>query len=1030
MSKESDSNSKHFSDAANMKAHFADPPVEFSNGPLWVWNDLITDEHIQSTLADLAAQGIGQVVLHPRPGLMTPYLSDEWFRLWKVALREAEKLDILIWIYDENSYPSGFAGGFVVEAIPESRGQGLHFSEVSQPEELGDDVFAVFRLTEDGSENVTEAVHSGKSQESGKYLAVNRVFAARRSWHAGKYYVDLLMPGVTEKFIEVTFDAYRREIGEHFGKRVLGIFTDEPHLSPAEFSDRPEMELIEQIHWSDHLPQEFERRWGYGLVESFPSLVRRVGDWKRVRHNFYQLLLELFIDRWSKPCSTFCEENGLEFTGHYWEHGWPDTSHGPDSMAMYAWHQRPAIDNLMNEYSDRVDGQFGNARMGRELASVANQLGRRRTLCESYGAGGWDLRMEDMKRIGDWLFVTGVNTLNEHLSHVSIRGSRKRDHPQSFSYHEPWWEAYHLNSQYFTRMSLALSSGEQVNHVLLIQPTTTAWMYQPELESRPHLDDLGDSFQDLINRLEQEQIEYDIGCENIIADHGRTDQAQLVVGKREYDLVVLPPYTEQLNSSTMSLIEAYVAAGGKVVCCGDAPTRVDGAASDRADKLTTKPTWHTMQVDDAIRQMRERSEDGLSFHRAEGDRGLLFHHRRRLDDGEFLLVINTSIDEPSSGTIHSQAKSVHQWNLDRGETTPYAFSRVGETEGVRFDYELPPCGSLLVFLSDSEEESQTLQQTDSSVVEPGSPMTIRRQGPNVLVLDYVDITAGGESMPGSYFFSAQNFAFKQNGKDGNLWSKAVQFRDEFITATFPSDSGFSATYRFHIQQQIPETLAIVIERSDLYSISCNGRSVQTNEGEWWLDRSFGKVDIASAAQVGENEVTITAKPMTVFHELEPAYLLGDFSLTPCEQGFSIVPPETIQLDEGWNTQGMPFYSEGVSYSLQFDVEEPTGSYAVSLGKWLGSVAKVLVNGNLAGYIRCAPWQCDVTPWIQRGENKIEVVVIGTLRNTLGPHHAGPIAGRAWPYIFHQGPETGPPPGGDYSTFAYGLFEPFALSENR
>ena len=55
----------------------------------------------------------------------------------------------------------------------------------------------------------------------------------------------------------------------------------------------------------------------------------------------------------------------------------------------------------------------------RELSSVANQLGMKRTLCEVYGAGGWDLRFEDMKRIGDWLEVLGVNTLDQHLSYVT-----------------------------------------------------------------------------------------------------------------------------------------------------------------------------------------------------------------------------------------------------------------------------------------------------------------------------------------------------------------------------------------------------------------------------------------------------------------------------------------------------------------------------------------------------------------------------------------------------------------------------------
>jgi hypothetical protein len=273
-------------------------------------------------------------------------------------------------------------------------------------------------------------------------------------------------------------------------------------------------------HWSDHLPQAFRQRWGYDLLDHLASLHLPVGDWKRVRHNYFQLLLEQFIERWAKPCYEYCERHNLEFTGHYWEHGWPDASHGGDNMAMYAWHQRPAIDNLMNQYSEDVNGQFGNARTVKELSSVANQLGRRRTLCEAYGAGGWDLRFEDMKRIGDWLVVLGVNTLNEHLSYITIRGTRKRDHPQSFSYHTPWWDDYHVMADYFTRLSAATSHGQQINRILVLQPTTAAWMYQPDPSTRDAMMDIGRQFQDLSNALERAQVEYDIGCEDIMARHG------------------------------------------------------------------------------------------------------------------------------------------------------------------------------------------------------------------------------------------------------------------------------------------------------------------------------------------------------------------------------------------------------------------------------------------------------------------------------------------------------------------------------
>ena len=106
----------------------------------------------------------------------------------------------------------------------------------------------------------------------------------------------------------------------------------------------------------------------------------------------------------------------MEFTGHYWDHDWPSCNGVPDNMAMAAWQQRPGIDCLMNQYRQDTHAQFGNVRMGRELRSVANQLGRKRTLCEVYGAGGWDLRFEDMKRISDWLAVLGVNLFDQHLS--------------------------------------------------------------------------------------------------------------------------------------------------------------------------------------------------------------------------------------------------------------------------------------------------------------------------------------------------------------------------------------------------------------------------------------------------------------------------------------------------------------------------------------------------------------------------------------------------------------------------------------
>jgi len=767
-------------DSAGLKAIFADPPRQYSSGPLWVWNDMLTEQQIASTMRDLAEQNVKQVFVHPRPGLMTPYLGDDWFRLWKVALKQAEKLDMNVWIYDENSYPSGFAGGLVPDAMPESRGRGLHFKELDNPPKPADDIFAVYRLTGDSFENVTEKIDDDPPLPKGRYLVASVRMAPSGGWFGGKFYVDLIQPGVTEKFIEITFDAYRKELGEHFGKRLPGIFTDEPHLAPAG-----------GIHWSQNLPQEFKKRWGYDLLDHLPSLVRPLGDYKKVRHNYFQLLLELFIDRWAKPCYEFCEDNNLEFTGHYWEHGWPGAGHGGDNMAMYAWHQRPAIDTLMNQYREDTHAQFGNVRAVLELASVANQLGRERTLCEAYGAGGWDLRFEDMKRIGDWLYVLGVNTLNEHLSYITIRGARKRDHPQSFSYHEPWWPDYNIMASYFTRLSAALSAGRQINRILLIEPTTTTWMYQPDNAGRDQLNKIGNEFQNLLTHMAKIQVEFDLGCEDIIARHGKVTGPALEIGQRKYDVVILPPLTENLNAGTMGLLEAYAKAGGKILCCGDPPTLIDGRPSDRAKAASKSNSWQQIEAA-AISTVLPAPPDGFVIFHNDGDQGILFHHRRKLKDGDLLFATNTSIDSACSASITSPAQSVQNWNLETGKISPHPFTATAK--GVSLSLDLPPCDSKLLFFSNKPGDHAPEAGARTMTIPPTGKPTVKRIAPNVLTLDYV----GGESKQNIYFYRANQFAFQKNGMDRNPWDSAVQFRDELITKTFPPDSGFEATYRFKI----------------------------------------------------------------------------------------------------------------------------------------------------------------------------------------------------------------------------------------
>jgi hypothetical protein len=108
---------------AELRQAFADPPAEFRSMPLWVWNDLLEWPRLKQMLAQYKQQGMGGVFVHPRPGLMTEYMGADWWKLWKLAQEEGKRLGLLVNIYDENSYPSGFAGGHVPALAPDTAAQ-------------------------------------------------------------------------------------------------------------------------------------------------------------------------------------------------------------------------------------------------------------------------------------------------------------------------------------------------------------------------------------------------------------------------------------------------------------------------------------------------------------------------------------------------------------------------------------------------------------------------------------------------------------------------------------------------------------------------------------------------------------------------------------------------------------------------------------------------------------------------------------------------------------------------------------------
>lgn len=1008
---------------------FADPPSEYRSAPLWDWNEQITEEGIAFQMKEFKKAGIGGVFVHPRPGLLTEYLSDEWFHLFDYTVRKGKELDMKVWIYDENSYPSGFAGGHVPAEMPDSYKHGtglkLHVQELVDDVPL-DDLEVILKKSGDEFIDVTQSVEKEKGKK-GTYYLFERTCPEKSPWYGGYSYVDLLYPGVTEKFQELTMTKGYEKNSADFGKTLPGIFSDEPNLEAA-------LARGSVIRWTPGLWDAFRERWGYDLKTKLPSLVEETGDWEKVRHDYYELILELFIDHWAKPWSRYCDEHRLKWTGHYWEHGWPEPTHGFDEAAFYIWHQQPGVDMLGNRLdSIGLGGQFGNDRAVRELRSAANQAGRIRTLSETYGGAGWELNFEQQKRLVDWECVLGVNFVNQHLSYYSLNGVRKFDYPPSFSYHEPWWDHYKLMGDYIGRVCMAMSAGQQINQTLVLQPTTTAHMYFSRKVNNPAVYRIKDGFKNFVYRLEQQHLEYDLGSEYVLKILGSVNGNKLRVGERDYSLVVIPAGMENMDAPTFELIADYLENGGKILSFSQNISRVDGERSSQVKDLAIKYadhwTFSNKLEDPAALKMLHNDAFELED---QTNNGTLYHQRRVLDDGQLLFMVNSHKTKSARAKVTVRGKYIIKLDLINGEE----WACPGRTEGGKtsFEVQLDPAGSALFAITDRKPvklRTCRLSKTEKPVESDGE-VQVKRESDNIMMVNYLDLHTSKSDKKEIYFMDGLTSLFKENGIEmGNPWQHKIQYRRNYLArdSLFDASSAFEVSYHFEINDNLGEaamkSIRAMVERPELWQVYVNGHEVTEPEGAFWIDKDFPLFAVGEFLLKGRNTLTLKAPRMHILAEIMPVYLLGDFLVEPGQKGFEIAGGD-ISKTGSWREAGLPFYAQKVAYTQNFNLEKTENcTYKIKLKKWNGSVSEVLVNRKPAGVIAWYPYELDVTPYLKEGNNEVVVKVTGSLKNTFGFFYQPDDNWIFGPYSWNEAPDK-IPPASEYFLMDYGLFEPFEM----
>jgi hypothetical protein len=416
---------------------FLNPPREFGLMPFWFWNDDLSEIELARQIADFDAHGVTGFVIHPRVGLPRDigWMSERMLHFVRFAVEEAKRREMTVIFYDEGMYPSGSSSGQVVARNPAHHCRGLAKLDLAEGEEPalqpGQNLVALVK------------------RASGQRLAV--IDRQVDSFIRGIHYIgegpaedeppagDILNPEAVQSFIELVYDKYAAAVGDHFGKTVVGIFTDEPGLLGRcrERNVRPGTTgILEHVN----------ALLGYDFTPHLPALwYDEEPEARRYREAYGWALDKRLEETYYRPLSEWCARHNIWLMGH---------PAGSEDIGAQRYFHVPGQDIVWRwvQPNDSSALEGSHATQAKCSSSAMIHLGRRRNSNECFGAFGHNFTWEEMKWIVDWCFVRGVNWLFPHAFFYSVRGPRWDERPPDVGPNAAWWGDYKPFADYCRRM--------------------------------------------------------------------------------------------------------------------------------------------------------------------------------------------------------------------------------------------------------------------------------------------------------------------------------------------------------------------------------------------------------------------------------------------------------------------------------------------------------------------------------------------------------------------------------------------------
>ena len=525
---------------------FLTAPKEFGVVPFWFLNHYPEEDQLRQQIREMAARHCGGIMLHARDGLMGGYLNAHWEKTCRIAIDEAKKQNLSVWLYDELNFPSGPAGDQIFDHFPQTAMQSLELVLKSDvlPEEKFDKIL----------------------EYNGKYLC----FSLKKQHQ----YPDYLDEKAMEKFVELSYSWYARRFREDLGSVIKGEFTDNACANFGFYRNA--------IPWTDAMPEKFRRFCGKELDTILPDLFLDTSSSALHRVLFWRFFNKLFLQTFICKIEKECARNHIAATGHYCiEDGTSEhVRQLGDRFDQKRHQQLPGVDMLgAPTFEELKTFPFGTASALLAMtASPAYFFHNSRVLCECLGLTlKWAVNLAEMRRLTAILSVLGADLFVPHGLYYSIGGHRKRECVPDF-YHNTLWEEFDYWSLFAARLSALTAHGLHIAETALLYPVLSQ---QGGLKLGPDTGErclrIDKAMRRSADLLLSAAVPFEIVDEKIIRQAEIKDGELLISlpsGKIHYLRTVILPSVWLLEEKTAEKLAAFARLGGRIILLEEKPVNI------------------------------------------------------------------------------------------------------------------------------------------------------------------------------------------------------------------------------------------------------------------------------------------------------------------------------------------------------------------------------------------------------------------------------------------------------------------------